>query len=55
MSEYRGDQIDAGMKSLALALFFRHSKRTLRAEEVNQSQERILAALSEKLAAVLRT
>lgn len=52
---YTGNQVPAGKKSLAYALTFRASDRTLREEEVEEWLGRILAALAEKCGAVLRS
>jgi len=54
MSEYRGEQIAAGKKSLAFSLSFRSSERTLTSEEVDEVQKSILAALESELGAKLR-
>jgi phenylalanyl-tRNA synthetase beta chain len=44
---YRGEQLPAGAKSLALRLEFRDPERTLTDEEVAAVRERITAALAE--------
>jgi len=51
---YRGKQIEAGKKSVFFRLSYRAPDRTLTSEEVNASQERIIAALAEQLGARLR-
>jgi phenylalanyl-tRNA synthetase beta chain len=43
---YRGDQVGAGRKSLALALTFQASDRTLADEDVAPVRKRIVAALA---------
>ncbi len=52
---YTGNQVPAGKKSLAYSLIFRAPDRTLRDEEVEEWQRRILAAVEEKCGAVLRS
>ena len=44
---YSGEQVGAGRRSLALALSFRASDRTLTDEDVAPARERIVAALGE--------
>lgn len=51
---YTGAQVGAGKKSLAYALTFRASDRTLKTEEVNTAREAILDGLASDLGAVLR-
>jgi phenylalanyl-tRNA synthetase beta chain len=51
---YRGEQVGAGRKSLALALAFRAPDRTLTDEDVAPLRERIVAALREGLGGELR-
>lgn len=51
---YEGDRIEAGRKSLAYTLTFRALDRTLKDAEVNEAQERILAALTSNHGAQLR-
>jgi phenylalanyl-tRNA synthetase beta chain len=51
---YRGEQLDAGSKSLAYSLSFYALDRTLRDEEVRSTYEGIIAALGERLGARLR-
>lgn len=50
---YRGDRLGLGKKSLAFALSFRASDRTLTDEEIAASMEKIQAACA-KLGAQLR-
>ena len=52
---YRGEQVGAGRKSVALHLTFQSAERTLSDEEVSVLRDRIVAALSEKFDAELRT
>ncbi len=51
---YRGPGIDEGKKSVAFSLVFRADDRSLTAEEVDAEMSAVLAALCEKLNAVLR-
>jgi phenylalanyl-tRNA synthetase beta chain len=53
-SQYRGQQIPPNKKSYLLHLHFRSSERTLTTEEVDASQNAVVAACSAKLAAALR-
>ena len=52
--EFRGRQVGAGRKSLALRLVFRAPDRTLTSEEVDRDVEAILARTAERCGAVLR-
>ena len=52
---YEGERIEAGKKSLAYSLLFQTKERTLTAEEINDSVERIKDALEKDLGAVLRS
>ena len=52
---YRGKQVEAGKKSVFFSITYRSPERTLTNEEVNASQERIVAALAEHLGASLRS
>ena len=54
MDEYLGKQVPRGKKSLAISLIFRAPDRTLRAEEVEEVEAKILEALDKKLGAKLR-
>ncbi|MEL0623062.1 phenylalanine--tRNA ligase subunit beta [Marinomonas arenicola] len=51
---YQGQGIDETKKSVALGLTWQHPSHTLSDEEVNNSVETIVAALAEKLGAVVR-
>jgi hypothetical protein len=51
---YRGEQLGAGRKSLALRLEFRADDRTLTDEEVAPAREAIVAAVAERLGGELR-
>jgi phenylalanyl-tRNA synthetase beta chain len=51
---YRGKGIAAGHKSLAFSLVFRAPDRTLRDEEVDQVQEKIVNLLKRELGANIR-
>jgi len=51
---YRGKQIEPGKKSVFFRLSYRAPDRTLTSEEVNASQERVVAALAGALGARLR-
>jgi phenylalanyl-tRNA synthetase beta chain len=51
---YQGSQIPQGYLSLAFALTFRHSERTLKDEEIDAIQENMEKALQEKYGAYLR-
>jgi phenylalanyl-tRNA synthetase beta chain len=52
--EYRGEQIDAGKRSLAFRVAFGSPERTLTDAEASELRERIVQALSERYGAVLR-
>jgi phenylalanyl-tRNA synthetase beta chain len=52
--EYRGKGIDSGRKSLALALTFQDSSRTLKEEEVDTLRQTVVTALGAEFGAVLR-
>ena len=51
---YRGDQIPAGKKSLAYALTFQSSDKTLKDKDVEKIRKRIIARLGQRLGATLR-
>lgn len=51
---YRGDQVPAGMKSVAYTITFRAPDRTLVDDEVNKAMEKILSGLKTSLDATLR-
>lgn len=53
--EYRGEGIDSGRKSLSLGLTLQDSSRTLKDEEVDVLQARVVAALQAQLGARLRS
>ncbi len=52
---YRGDQVGAGRKSVAIHLAFQSPERTLTEAEASDARERIVAAFAERFGAVLRT
>jgi phenylalanyl-tRNA synthetase beta chain len=52
---YRGEQIAEGKKSFAIRIVYQSPNRTLTDEEVDQTQEQMLARLCQELAATLRT
>ena len=51
---YRGEQVGAGRKSVALRLAFQSPERTLSDEDAAALRERIVAALAERFGAELR-
>jgi phenylalanyl-tRNA synthetase beta chain len=51
---YRGDQVGADRKSVAIHLAFQSPERTLTEEEATAARERIVAALGERFGAKLR-
>ena len=51
---YRGDQVGAGRKSVAIQFAFQSPERTLTEEEATTARERIVAALAERFSAELR-
>jgi phenylalanyl-tRNA synthetase beta chain len=51
---YRGEQVGAGKKSVALAVEFRSPERTLSDEDAAELRARIVSALAEQLGARLR-
>lgn len=51
---YRGKQIEEGRKSVAFALVYRDSERTLTDEEVREKQEKVIAGLEGEFGAELR-
>ncbi len=53
--EYRGEGIDSGRKSLALALTLQDSSRTLKDEVVDEILARVVRSLQSELGAELRT
>ncbi len=52
---YRGEQVGAGRKSVAIHLAFQSPERTLTEEEATEVRDRIVAALGERFAAELRS
>jgi phenylalanyl-tRNA synthetase beta chain len=52
---YRGKQVEEGKKSIAFRLIFRADDRTLKSEEVDALQEKILENLKNTLGIRLRT
>ena len=54
VDEYRGRQIGAGRKSLAVRLVFRASDRTLTSEEVDAATQRAITELKARFGAELR-
>ena len=52
---YRGEQVEDGKKSVALAVAFQSSERTLSDEDAARLRERIVSTLAEGLGAHLRT
>ena len=51
---YRGEQVGAGRKSVAIHLAFQSPERTLTEEEATEARARIVAALAERFGAELR-
>lgn len=51
---YRGEQVGEGKKSVAFSLTYRHDDRTLTDEETEGVHSKVIAALREKLGAVIR-
>jgi len=51
---YRGKQISKGKKSFAIRIIYKSPKHTLTDEEVDQTQEQMLARLHQELGATLR-
>lgn len=51
---YKGNQIQAGYKSVAYTLTYRHHERTLTEEEVNKVHDKILAEIKDQLGGALR-
>ncbi|MCB9832008.1 MAG: phenylalanine--tRNA ligase subunit beta [Planctomycetes bacterium] len=52
--EYRGKQVGTGKKSLAFSLTYRSHERTLTGDEVDASQQRLIAVLGERFGAQIR-
>ncbi len=51
---YRGEQVGEGKKSVAFSLTYRHDDRTLTDEETEAANSQVVAALKEKIGAVIR-
>ena len=51
---YKGEQIEAGKKSMAYAIVYRDLNKSLNDKEVNKAHDKILKALEYKMNAVLR-
>jgi phenylalanyl-tRNA synthetase beta chain len=51
---YRGESVGAGRKSMAFALTYRSAERTLTAEEVESTHERLVRKVSGAVGAELR-
>ncbi|MGB9813382.1 MAG: phenylalanine--tRNA ligase subunit beta [Thermovenabulum sp.] len=51
---YKGEKIPAGKKSVAFSLTFRSYERTLKDEEVNELQEKIISIVEERFGGKLR-
>jgi phenylalanyl-tRNA synthetase beta chain len=51
---YKGEHLEPGKKSLAFSLTYYNPEKTLTDEEVGEVHEKVLAAVHEKLGAVLR-
>jgi phenylalanyl-tRNA synthetase beta chain len=52
---YRGEQIAEGKKSFAIRIVYQSPSQTLTDEEVDQTQEQMLAKLNQELGATLRS
>jgi phenylalanyl-tRNA synthetase beta chain len=55
LSEYRGEKIPAGLRSVAWRLTFRHPERTLRDKEIAGRREKLLRTLEGELGVRQRT
>lgn len=51
---YRGEQVGEGKKSVAFSLTYRHDDRTLTDEETESAHSQVVAALKEKIGAIIR-
>lgn len=51
---YRGEQVEAGKKSVAFSLTYRHDDRTLKDEEVDEAITKVIEALREETKAEIR-
>ena len=54
VDQYQGSQVPPGHQSLAFHMLFRDPERTLTAEEVAETMDRIVAALKDRFGAELR-
>jgi phenylalanyl-tRNA synthetase beta chain len=54
LSDYRGDPIPAGKKSVAIAVAFQSPERTLTDEDATRFRASIIEALGERFGAELR-
>jgi phenylalanyl-tRNA synthetase beta chain len=52
---FRGEKLPPGQKSMAYAFLYRHAERTLTDAEVNAAHEKLVAELTQKLAASIRS
>ncbi|MDX1385498.1 MAG: hypothetical protein R3190_17735, partial [Thermoanaerobaculia bacterium] len=52
---YRGDQIEAGKKSIAFAIRYQAPDRTLTTEDANKEQDRIIRRLEREFGATIRS
>jgi phenylalanyl-tRNA synthetase beta chain len=55
LSDYRGDPIPAGKKSVAVALAFQSSERTLSDDDAERFRDAIVKHVADRFAATLRT
>ena len=55
VTTYRGKPIEPGRKSVTVTLTYRSGEGTLRSEQVDEQVAQVMAALSQKLGATLRT
>ena len=54
VDQYQGSQVPPGHQSLAFHLLFRDHERTLTAEEVAETMDRIVTVLKDRFGAELR-
>ena len=52
---YQGDNLEKGKKSIAYSLLYQHPEKTLKDEEVEESYQKIIAAVNEKFNAYVRS
>ena len=52
---YQGDNLEEGKKSIAYSLLYQHPEKTLKDEEVEESYQKIIAAVNEKFNAYVRS